>query len=322
MRPDPTHSSNRSVVIRKPDSTKKRSTPRYPPLAQLSCRWYATTPITATPRRPLSAGRCRPVTAVVADGVSARSCTSVASVTPLQAACVGRPVTGRSTKSPAPARKVGSSSPAVRSKAMRGLRSPAGRVRLAAARTGKYGPSLDDLPRSPEGPAEEGRLGQRLGKGWGEAEHAAAATGEVEAREITGEHGRVTLLGAELDPGSQQHVRHRRSRGRRPARPGRPGARSSGTRPKRPAPRPGSPAGAARPCRQPGGTVLPRRGRLGRRRPPDGVSRLRPAPTNLLRLGPDRPGRAAPARRTTRPGRAPSAGPARREETGSALKAS
>ena len=39
--------------------------PQVPPEAQPSCRWYATTPSTATPRSPLSAGRCRPVTAVV-----------------------------------------------------------------------------------------------------------------------------------------------------------------------------------------------------------------------------------------------------------------
>ena len=63
MRPDPTHSSSNSVVIRNPDSTKNRSTPRYPPFAHPNCKWYAITPITATPRNPFSAGRCRPVTA-------------------------------------------------------------------------------------------------------------------------------------------------------------------------------------------------------------------------------------------------------------------
>ena len=39
---------------------------------------------------------------------------------------------------------------------MSGLCSPAGRARLAAARTGKCGPSLIDLPGPPQGPAEEG----------------------------------------------------------------------------------------------------------------------------------------------------------------------
>ncbi len=39
MRPLPVHSSSNSVVMRNPDSTKNRSTPRYPPFAQPSCRW-------------------------------------------------------------------------------------------------------------------------------------------------------------------------------------------------------------------------------------------------------------------------------------------
>ena len=53
-----------------------------------------------------------------------------------------------------------------------------------------------------------GRLGQLLGEGRSEAEHAPAAADEVEAREVTGEHGRMTLGGSELDPDPEEQVRH------------------------------------------------------------------------------------------------------------------
>ncbi len=53
-----------------------------------------------------------------------------------------------------------------------------------------------------------GRLGQLLGEGRSEAEHASPAAGQVEAREIAGEHGRMTLGGTEVDPDPQEHVRH------------------------------------------------------------------------------------------------------------------
>ena len=120
----------------------------------------------------------------------------------------GAPLVGCRTRSPAVARSAGSSSPAVRSKAMRGLRSPAGRTRLAAACTGKCGPSLTTSPACQRARQRAGRLAQLLGEGRGEAQHAASPAGQVEARQITGQHGRVALLGSERNPGPEQHVRH------------------------------------------------------------------------------------------------------------------
>ena len=50
------YSPTRSEVMRKPDRTKKVSTPRNPPRAHPASRWYAKTERTAKARRPSSAG--------------------------------------------------------------------------------------------------------------------------------------------------------------------------------------------------------------------------------------------------------------------------
>ena len=65
--------------------------------------------------------------------------------------------------------------------------------------------SVDRLARHPQSPAEGDRLRQRLGEGWGEAQDAPAPGDEVEARDVAGEHGRMTFRRAQLDPGAQQH---------------------------------------------------------------------------------------------------------------------
>ena len=151
-------------------------------------------------------------------------------------------------------RVAGSSSPAVRSKAISGLWSPAGRARLAAARTGKWGPPLSSSPARHK--ARQSRIGlrQRLVERRGETEHAPASADEVEARHVTGEHGRMTLAGAQLHPDPQQHA------GNRGAEPGRqhdgvaqgPWLRKTAAAP---SPRPGRPRHAVRPRQRPGGTV-------------------------------------------------------------------
>src|SRR5579875_3795861 len=56
MRPLDCHSRTSSDVMRKPERTKKVSTPRNPPGSQETPPWKASTPRTATPRRPSSAG--------------------------------------------------------------------------------------------------------------------------------------------------------------------------------------------------------------------------------------------------------------------------
>ena len=92
---------------------------------------------------------------------------------------------------------------------------PAGRARLAAACTGKCGPSLDRLPGAPQSPAEGDRLRQRLGERRGEAQDAPPPADEVEARDVAGEQGRVT-------PSRAQSIRTPSStRGTSGAEPGR-----------------------------------------------------------------------------------------------------
>ena len=114
----------------------------------------------------------------------------------------------------APEQKVGgagharraASSPAVRSRAISGLSLPAGRDRLAAARTGKWGPRLPTSPARHKARQTEIGLRQRFGERRGEHRHAPASADEVEARDVTGEHGGMTLAGAQLDPDPQQHA--------------------------------------------------------------------------------------------------------------------
>jgi hypothetical protein len=56
MPPRRAHSPMSSDVIRKPESTKNASTPRYPPRIHPASRWYANTESTANARNPSSAG--------------------------------------------------------------------------------------------------------------------------------------------------------------------------------------------------------------------------------------------------------------------------
>ena len=162
--------------------------------------------MTARPRRPLRAGRWRPVTAVVAER---RLCLLVdqgcVRHTLLQAAG------GRALGS-GPEQEVGDTDQEVRQRAAGGEVEGDQRT-LPACRPGsvgrrlhrEVGTTVHRLPRQPQSPAQGDRLRQRLGEGWGEAQDAPAPADEVEARDVAGEHGRVTFRPAQLDPGAQQH---------------------------------------------------------------------------------------------------------------------
>ena len=164
--------------------------------------------------------------------------------------------------------EAGSSSPAVRSRAISGLVLPGRPGPVGRRPHREVRAVVDRLARHATGPGRGDGLRQRLGEGRGEAQDAPAPADEVEARHVAGEHGRMTLLRVQLDPGPQQHPRHRRAPARRPGRWGRPGPLAQEHGGCTLGLGPGRPPHAARPCHRPGGTVLPRRGRLGRQGPP------------------------------------------------------
>ena len=71
-------------------------------------------------------------------------------------------------------------------------------------RTGKSGPSLAGLPVAPHGPAQGDGLGELVGERRREAEDTPASADEVEARDVTGEHGGMAPVRREAEPGAQQ----------------------------------------------------------------------------------------------------------------------
>ena len=197
----------------------------------------------------MSAGRCRPVTAVVGVTASWRARTMAVSVTPAPSCRHSGSGVGWRRRSARPRSDGGTESPDVRSSATSGLASLSGLARVAGACAGKRGPSLATTPSRHSDSAECDGLGQLVGERRLEAEHAAASRDEVQAREIAGEHGGMPTV---LVPARRE--RRAASRGRtwtaRPPRRrdhrGRPGSRR----------RPAAPAAMAlRACSRSSGTV-------------------------------------------------------------------
>ena len=189
----------------------------------------------------------------------------------------GLAAVGRSRRSAEPTKKPGSSSPAVRSRAINGLPSlPAGRAGPPPA------PGSGDHPARPrparQGPAQVDRLRQRLREGWGEAQDAPAPREEVEARRCHGRAWPGDVPAGQLDPGAQQHPWNARSKAggqddrvAQGALAQEHGSCSLCTGPGRLRPQPGRVLGLEEP-------VLPRRGRLGRPGISHGVGSSEPLP--------------------------------------------
>ena len=177
-------------MIRKPDSTKKRSTPRYPALGPAELQVVRHDADDRHAAQAVEGGEMPAGDGRRGRRRLGRSCTRVASVTPAPGGTRPACASGRSRRSPAATRKAGSSSPAVRSKAMRGL---------APRRAGPVGGSLhrevravaDHLPRLPEGPAEGAASASSSVKGGAKQSTLRPPHSEVEARQITGQHGRM-----------------------------------------------------------------------------------------------------------------------------------
>ena len=75
IRPDRSRSRTRTPVMTNPDTTKKASTPRKPPLGQPK-RWKAITAATATARRPWMSARRWPAVVTPSGGADAAAVTT------------------------------------------------------------------------------------------------------------------------------------------------------------------------------------------------------------------------------------------------------